>query len=490
MRASKQSNQENDSNVANNGLEESETLFDAVIIGAGWAGLAAANLLAKRGVENIRILEAKGHIGGRAYTETHPWDGEEVQIDMGAMWLHGASKNILNKLALKYNVKTPLSTYDTIIYNHNGTSYDHDEVEEYREQLFEEGFFSVQAHRQETTDYDEPLQKSADMFLDQLGTQEEEKKLTKFFLRSGIEMEYSGLLKDHSLWWWNDDYDLGGSIDTDDYFVPQGHSSLSLPFASWLQENHKIQLNAPVTCIDYRDKNDIHVHYSAGKNESPVICRAKKVIVTVPLGVLKAERISFLPKLPRRTQKSIRRLGMGKMNKVFMFWSKEDVFWPHDTEVLGDIEERDSNFVFMNPRQHNGDLPLLFAFFQGSLADAAEEAFADIDPEEYETRIRDFAMESLRSMFGDEIPMPKKVVVTKWNVDEYTMGAYSFNKVKMGKLDRYFLSQPIGKDQVFFAGEATHERYFATTAGAFMTGRTAARKVLKSLKQQVETPVS
>lgn len=446
--------------------------------------IATANLLVKRGVDNIRVLEAKGHIGGRAYTENHEFEGNHIPIDVGAMWLHGASKNILNKLAIKYNVETPLSTYDTIIYKPDGTSYDEEEVEEYRERLFEEGFFSVQAHRQMNTDYDEPLQTSCDMFLDQLD--EEEKKLTKFFLRSGIEMEYSGLLKDHSLWWWNDDYDLGGSIDTDDYFVPQGHNSLVQPFASDLTENDKIQLNAPVSCIDYQDKDVIHVHYS-GEDGENVICRARKVIVTVPLGVLKANRISFLPKLPRRMRKSIRRLGMGKMNKIFMFWSKEDVFWPHDTEILGDLEERDSNFIFCNPRHHNGDLPLLFAFFQGSLADAAEEAYAHREPEEYENIIRDLAMESLRSMFGDAVPMPKKVLVTKWNVDEHTMGAYSFNQVKMGKLDRYFLAQPIGKDQLFFAGEATHRRYFATTAGAFMTGRTAARKVLKSLKQEIPT---
>ncbi|KAL3928040.1 MAG: hypothetical protein SGBAC_012821 [Bacillariaceae sp.] len=484
MRASLKETIENDEDlIKNRGPEENDTLLDAVIVGAGWAGLAAANLLVKRGVENIRILEAKGHIGGRAYTETHEWAGENIPIDMGAMWLHGASKNILNKLALKYNVKTPLSTYDTMIFKSDGTSYDHDEVEEYREALFEEGFFLAQADQQKKTDYDEPLQKSCDAFLDQLGSQED-KKLTKWFLRSCIEMEYSGLLADHSLWWWNDDYDLGGSVDTDDYFVPQGHNSLLHPFASWLQENDKIQLNAPVTCIDYQDKNVTHVHYVCEDDKNSLICRAKKVIVTVPLGVLKTDRISFLPKLPRRTQKSIRRLGMGKMNKVFMIWSKEDVFWPHDTEVLGDIEERDSNFIFCNPRQHNGDLPLLFAFFQGSLADAAEEDFAHSDPEEYENRIRDLAMESLRCMFGSDIRQPKKVIVTKWNVDKYTMGAYSFNKVKMGKLDRYFLSQPIGKDQLFFAGEATHRKYFATTAGAFMTGRTAARNVLKSLNQE------
>ena len=41
MRSSKQSNQGIKSNVEDNTPEESETLFDAVIIGAGWAGLAA-----------------------------------------------------------------------------------------------------------------------------------------------------------------------------------------------------------------------------------------------------------------------------------------------------------------------------------------------------------------------------------------------------------------------------------------------------------------
>ena len=447
----------------------------------------SANLLVKRGVDNIRILEAKDHIGGRAATEIHEFEGNQIPVDMGAMWLHGASKNILSKLAAKYNVNTPVSTYDTILYNRqDGTTYDKDEVEEYREKLFEEGFFSLQEHRQMTTDYDEPLKTSSDLFLNQLAT-EEEKKLTKFFLRSGVEMEYSGLLKDHSLWWWNDDYDLGGSIDTDDYFVPQGQSSLFQPFASYLTENNKIQLNAPVSCIDYQNKDIAHVHY-IDEDGNSAICRARKVIVTVPLGILKTNRISFLPKLPRRMQKSIRRIGMGKMNKIFMFWSKEDLFWPRDAEILGDLEERDSNFLFCNPRQYNGDLPFLYAFFQGSLAEAAEEAYAQKEIEKYESRIRDLAMESLRSMFGDAVPMPKKVLVTNWNVDEYTMGAYSFNKVDMGKLDRYFLTQPVGKDQLFFAGEATHRRYFATTAGAFMTGRTAARKVLKALK--LEAPAS
>ena len=39
--------------------------YDAVIVGAGWAGIRAAEILIKGGVENILVLEAHNYIGGR-----------------------------------------------------------------------------------------------------------------------------------------------------------------------------------------------------------------------------------------------------------------------------------------------------------------------------------------------------------------------------------------------------------------------------------------
>ena len=42
---------------------------DVVIVGAGTAGLAAARILAERGVSFV-ILEAKSRVGGRAFTDT------------------------------------------------------------------------------------------------------------------------------------------------------------------------------------------------------------------------------------------------------------------------------------------------------------------------------------------------------------------------------------------------------------------------------------
>ena len=39
--------------------------YDAVIVGAGWAGISAAKELLEDGVENILVLEAHDYIGGR-----------------------------------------------------------------------------------------------------------------------------------------------------------------------------------------------------------------------------------------------------------------------------------------------------------------------------------------------------------------------------------------------------------------------------------------
>jgi len=46
---------------ANSGIQN----YDAVIVGAGWAGISAAKALLEDGVDNILVLEAHDYIGGR-----------------------------------------------------------------------------------------------------------------------------------------------------------------------------------------------------------------------------------------------------------------------------------------------------------------------------------------------------------------------------------------------------------------------------------------
>ena len=49
---------------------------------------------------------------------------------------------------------------------------------------------------------------------------------------------------------------------------------------------------------------------------------AHYVIITVPLGVLKANRVAFSPALSSSKRTAIRQLGFGTINKVVFFFNK------------------------------------------------------------------------------------------------------------------------------------------------------------------------
>jgi monoamine oxidase len=46
-----------------------------------------------------------------------------------------------------------------------------------------------------------------------------------------------------------------------------------------------------------------------------------------------------------------------------------------------------------------------------------------------DTQQRDIAMTQLRKIYGNSIPNPTSVVVTRWNREPYAHGSYSYNAV-------------------------------------------------------------
>ncbi len=101
--------------------EEKKCNAKIVIIGAGIAGLGAANELNSEGCD-VTVLEAKDKVGGRIDTDNKTWLG--IAIDKHASWIHGIDGNPIMTFAEKFNLATVPSSYDCYGKNLNLITYD------------------------------------------------------------------------------------------------------------------------------------------------------------------------------------------------------------------------------------------------------------------------------------------------------------------------------------------------------------------------------
>jgi len=473
----------------------SSKILDCVIIGGGWAGIAAAMRL-KAGGKNIQILEARNHIGGRSHTKKITVNEHIYPIDMGSQWIHGVDDNPITVIAQQHNLPLVLENdedADMLVFEENGGG-PVEENEAYFDALFDE-FYTYQEESQCSTEEDKPLSDVADKYQKENGMNDNNKedRYFNFIMNNMIEQSYGEGLGELSSWWWNSDSGFPGS----EGLPINGYEPIIDAYAKPLES--QIMLNARVSYIDYQNTNSaITVEYELrderGELKDVETVRTKNVIVTVPLGVLKrtdeeASSIEFQPSLPEEKKVAISQLGMGLLNKVIMFWKEEDVFWSKDIEWYGDVagtNEQSYKFEFYTPFSMNGGRPFLVGFLTGDDAWRLEEKYGfsgDDEDEMYKKEITAEAMKSLRNMFGAETPSPDMVVATRWGTDPYSFGSYSFNKVGMNENARSILAKPIllnDSSGLYFAGEATSSAYFGTTHGAFISGRTAAEEVLMS----------
>jgi polyamine oxidase len=77
------------------------------VIGAGVAGLAAAQALAEAG-RDVTVLEARDRIGGRVWTDR----ALGVALDLGASWIHGVDGNPITALADQAGARRAVTRWD------------------------------------------------------------------------------------------------------------------------------------------------------------------------------------------------------------------------------------------------------------------------------------------------------------------------------------------------------------------------------------------
>lgn len=360
---------------------ETNTSFKGkvLIIGAGAAGLSAANVLAENNID-YQILEATNRYGGRVQMDTTFAD---FSIDIGGEWIHN-KKALLNRLkgSESDDVAEELILFQPMnVYNWDGESY---------------------------------------------------KKTSKSKLKRGYSILKEYKFKDAS--WFQ--------------FLEEN-------FAQKVKD--KIVYNTIVTNINYAG-NTIVVKTKDGKTYN-----ADKVLVTVSLGVLQAEHITFEPAMPQQKIAAINSVELPKGFKLFMQFSEK--FYPDMINCVSEVGEKTFYDVAYQKEAQDHVLGLL------STGSSAEEYYQL----ESKNAIVDSVLAELDNMLDGKASRYYKgeYLLKDWGHQPFTLGTWTtdYRNYK-------WLTAPLA-NKVYFAGETYDEVYSSTIHGAIISGNKVAKEILE-----------
>ena len=426
-----------------------------IVIGAGVSGLSAASALTKSGCA-VTVLEARDRLGGRLFTN----DG----LDHGAHWIHGTEGNPVTAALRKLGIQTSFtggdSTYtggwrDMALLCGGGLELS--ALERSRTILSADDFFEfLESWRRETAESGEDVcfQRCWDIFQNENNLTDIQAKQLLWHIMLFARDDYAGGLDQLSTKYCDDGYEVYGVGDS---IVIGGFQS----FAQSLAIGQDVQLNVQVERIVQNESGGVAIYT---KHQT---YHADAVVVTVPLGVLKANMLSFDPPLPAAKVAAIHRIGFGALAKVFIKF--DEVFWPRNQYAFGlmakDQEKSPTVIINLWPTHKIAGLAVLVG---GDFAIALEDM--------NDTQLKTWASQVMQEAFGKSALIPISVIATEWSKDAYSRGSYSFQAVGSSPSDIEALAAPVGQS-IFFAGEATCREHWACVHGAYVSGLRAASQI-------------
>lgn len=447
----------------NKGREENceSKEYETVIIGAGIAGLAAAKELQAAG-KDVIVLEANDRIGGRLWS-IHPWG---TSLELGASWIHGVNRNPIAEIAKSLNLQLMPTVYNhqcstcrfssIALYDSKGKKLDKAMVaklEAFTKQFFN---YSIILGKESKKCYIS-VQQALDQFIDEQKIPENLVVPFHYLVLIMTSFEHAGDMERMSILEY-DNYAKEGPSG-DNVLIAQGYSQL----ISALAKNFPIVLKQNVNKIAYNSQ-EVVVSTTSGK-----VYKARHVIVTVPIGVLKRGEIVFEPSLPLKKSHAIAQLEMGLLNKIYLFFPC--VFWDRDVEWIGYIPEDyllNGAIDILNMSKH-AQQPILTAFTAGTFAQIVE-SWTD-------QKTVDYVMGILRKIYGTNIPNPSSHVITRWGKNPHSYGSYSYMSFGTDSNVYQTMAEPVGKT-LYFAGEAASRFEGSTVYGAYLSGIDAAKSIL------------
>ena len=262
----------------------------AVVVGAGFAGLGCARELTDAGFE-VTVLEARERVGGRVRTLRLAG----VPAETGASWIHGSTGNVMTDVLRRSGGRGYEFDYDNV------TGRDAAAVAE------------LARHRRRLDDVEEP---------DTTAVSEVFPRSPSAALRYAADVHYTqeyaadpDRLAVSAEW-------EGRELRGPDLLLPDGYDSL----VSEVRGALPVRTRAVVTAVRH-GAGGVAVSVADG---APV--EADHAVVTVPIGVLKADAVAFDPPLPQAKREAVDALGSGLLDKLWLEFPH--VFWDRDADVV------------------------------------------------------------------------------------------------------------------------------------------------------------
>lgn len=416
-----------------------------IIIGAGAAGLMAANELADN--YDITILEAQDRLGGRIHTIRENIAG--VPAEGGAEFVHG---DLPITFDLAEKAGATIEEVDGNVYSVNNCEWkvQEDMIEGWDELL--QRMNSI------------PDDLTLDAFLETYYTAPQYEALRRrtrayaagFDLADPVKVSVKALYKE-----W--------SAEDRNYRIKEGYLSIIQYLQQQLEsKGTTILLHKKVKQIDWQ-KNETTVYTIDGETY-----QASKVICTIPAGVLQtafsSHSINITPPLDTYDE-AWQKIGYGSVLKILVRF--QNAFWKDQQDDIGFILSEEAIPTWWT--QSPATTPLL----TGWLGGPAATQWCDMEDEQ----IMEQAIASLAHIFR----MPAEDIrssiieqhIFKWSNIETANGAYSYETPLTAEA-RQVLNKPV-EDTLYFAGEALYTRASqGTVEAALDSGKQVAQKILSN----------
>ncbi|XP_075989976.1 spermine oxidase-like isoform X4 [Anticarsia gemmatalis] len=457
-------------------------VYDTIIVGMGAAGCTAASVLCRAG-KNVLALEAQNRVGGRV--NTVPF-GNGV-VELGAEWIHGERPSRVYDLAIANNVSILPQDISFQAFRSDGSVADADLINElinYGLEMVDNpppnpeplGKFltrKITEYIQEKhpallndTDFVSQFMEFMDLIIDNYESSNNWNEVT-------THSKFEDLEGNLHLSWHKNGYKTFFEILLNTYNNGPGFPTLDLKF-------EKV-----VTKITY--PQDPHDDVTVSCKDGTVY-RARNVIVTVSLGVLKERYTTmFCPPLPENKAAIIDTISIGVVDKIVFLFPHS--WWPKNSSTFHAFVWRDTEKELI-PKEDiwltkilGVSLPMgsentMTVWTSGRMAKVVETL-----PDEV---VKRKCMELIRRFMGKNttIPEPTDMLRTNWYSNPYTRGSYTFDNLQtpLHPHARATLAEPLvdssGAPRVLFAGEATDNTHFSTVHGASDSGHREASRLL------------